>query len=70
MLDDQANMPSHCSLHQTTAFGMQVLENHKKLLERKQKELADFKTTFKIQVKGAGDEIQQQNVEGKGLLVS
>jgi hypothetical protein len=49
---------------------MQVLENHKKLLERKQKELADFKTTFKIQVKGAGDDVQQQNVEGKGLLVS
>lgn len=46
------------------------MESHKELLERKQKELAQFMTDYKIQVKGASDDTQQQSSDAKGLLVS
>jgi hypothetical protein len=49
---------------------VQAIESHKKLLQKKQQELAEFMSTYKIQVK-SGNEDEQQAAEGnQGLLVS
>ena len=49
----------------------QAVKNHQELLERKQKELAEFVSVYKIQVKGSNDDgVQQATGGNQGLLVS
>lgn len=55
----------------TGPCAVQAAAQHKALLERKRKELADFQTKWKIRVKasGARDEDESTAMAGTGVLV-
>lgn len=54
----------------TNGTGLQAIEGHRTLLDKKQKELAKFMSDYKIEVKSSDSDTQQAAQNNQGLLVS
>ena len=59
------------ALPHSSRVHVQAVTKHQELLQRKQKELAEFMSAYKIQVKNQGDDDGvKQAGDAQGLLVS